>query len=47
MAIYLLQDRECIHAFIHGRDLHQVAVLKDFCGVYGPIYAKVFAKYVS
>ena len=30
-----------------GRDLHNVAVLKDFAAEYGPIYAKLFAKYLS
>lgn len=30
-----------------GRDLHNVAVLKDFAGEYGVIYAKMFAKYLG
>jgi len=30
-----------------GRDLHNVAVLKEFAGDYGVIYAKLFVKYLS
>ena len=30
-----------------GRDLHNVAVLKDFAGEYGVIYAKMFVKYLG
>ena len=30
-----------------GRDLHEVGVLKDFAGEYGPIYSKLYAKYLS
>jgi hypothetical protein len=30
-----------------GRDLHNVAVLKDFGGEYGPIYYKMFLKYLG
>lgn len=30
-----------------GRDLHQVTVIKDFMGEYGPLYAKLFVKYLS
>lgn len=30
-----------------GRDLHNIAVLKDFVGEYGVIYAKLFAKYLT
>lgn len=30
-----------------GRDLHKVTVLKDFAGEFGPIYAKLHAKYSS
>jgi len=30
-----------------GRDLHNVAVLKDFAGEYGAIYGKMFARYID
>lgn len=30
-----------------GRDLHKVAVLKDMTAEYGPLYAKLFAKYLD
>jgi len=30
-----------------GRDLHNVAVLKEFASEYGPIYCKLFVKYLS
>ena len=30
-----------------GRDLHNVAVLKDFASVYGPIYYRLFIKYLG
>ena len=30
-----------------GRDLHKVAVLKDFAGEYGIIYVRLFSKYLG
>jgi hypothetical protein len=30
-----------------GRDLHTVEVLEDFAGAYGPLYARLFVKYLG
>jgi len=30
-----------------GRDLHNIAALKEFTAEYGPIYAKLFVKYLG
>lgn len=31
----------------NGRDLHNVAVLKEFAGEFGPIYYRLFSKYIG